>query len=177
MGKQIGLALGLTRLVSQASAHSEGHGTIGPDEAPIAAVNAAGSFSIHEVERDWSPLSQSWAGLPKSAATILAKVDGYFVVSVANDEAERTRELLLAGGGASIDANFTGTFPISGTCRKTAHLPCNDRVHMLKTGAAVASCRRSFVVGAVALLWSIREEDPRRAAKDRGTDSPCGCHG
>ena len=55
MGKQIGPALGLTLLVSQASAHSEDHRTIGPDEAPIAAVNAAGFYLIHEVERDWSP--------------------------------------------------------------------------------------------------------------------------
>ncbi|MBN9676340.1 DUF6488 family protein [Salipiger bermudensis] len=111
MLKQIGLTLGLTLLVSQASAHSEGHGTIEPDEALIAAVNAAGFFSIHEVERDWSPLSQSWAGLPKSAATILAEVDGYFVVSVANDQEERTLYVLVAGDGGIIDANFTGTFP------------------------------------------------------------------
>lgn len=111
MLRQAILALALCLNVSQASAHSEGHGTITPDVALEIAIDAAGFFAANQVDRDWSPLPQSWSGLPKSAARILAEVDGDYVIEIDNAEEGRKFYLLVAGNGGIVDANFSGTFP------------------------------------------------------------------
>lgn len=114
MLKKLTLALGISVLAGQVNAHSQGHRTIEPDETIAAAIDAADYFSINKIDRDWSPLPQSWAGLPLSAAKILARVDGDYIVSVTNTDEGRIFYMLVAGDGGIIDANFTGTFPYVG---------------------------------------------------------------
>lgn len=111
MLKKLTLALGIAVLAGSVNAHSQGHRTIEPDQAIAAAIDAAGYFSINKIDRDWSPLPQIWAGLPISAAKILARVDGDYIVSVTNTDEGRIFYMLVAGDGGIIDANFTGTFP------------------------------------------------------------------
>ena len=96
---------------SQAGAHSEGHVSIDSDEAFVSAVSAADHLTRVPVERDWSPLAESWSQLSTSNAKIMAIVDGDYVVAVTNPQDGRIFYILVAYNGAIVDANFTGTFP------------------------------------------------------------------
>ncbi|MBY6159410.1 hypothetical protein KUV73_00950 [Mameliella alba] len=111
MLKEIAFSLGVALLAHQASAHSDGHGTIEPDAALVSAVEATHYLAVNEIDRTWSPLSESWKYLPKSSAEILALVDGDYVIAVTNPKTSEVFYILIAGNGAIVDANFTGTFP------------------------------------------------------------------
>lgn len=112
MLKQTCLAVSLLVAAPQAAfAHSSGHGSIKPEEALLSAVDAVGYLAARKVDREWSPLPQSWAGLGSSSAKLLAVLDGDYVISVTNDEEGRVFYLLIGNNGALLDANYTGTFP------------------------------------------------------------------
>lgn len=94
-----------------AFAHPQGHGTLSEEDARVLASNSAAYLVNNKVNKDWSPLPQSWSLVPVSQTKIIAKVDSYYVVSVHNTEENQTLYLLIGTNGDVVDANFTGEFP------------------------------------------------------------------
>lgn len=111
MIRSIGFAAALTLTAFQAQAHSEGHGSIEPEDAMRMASSAVAYFTTHDVGKEWGMLPASWGTISTTQTEVLAQVDGYFVVSVHNGEEQQTLYVLVAPDGGVVDANFTGTFP------------------------------------------------------------------
>ena len=111
MLKSLAFAAALALAAFSASAHGPGHDAIDPEQALIAAVTGAGYLTRNKVNRDWSPLDQSWVELKASAAKVLATVDGDFMIAVTNPQNGRVFYMLIGSDGGVLDANLTGVFP------------------------------------------------------------------
>ncbi|EAV40120.1 hypothetical protein SIAM614_28776 [Stappia aggregata IAM 12614] len=105
------IAVALVFGTISALAHPQGHGTLSEEDARILAANSAAYLVNNKVDKEWSPLTQSWSLIPVSQTKIIAKVDSYYVVSVHNPEEDETLYLLIGTNGDVVDANFSGEFP------------------------------------------------------------------
>lgn len=97
---------------SKAFSHGDHqHPSIEPLEAQQAAVRAAEYFSKNDAGLGFGKLKSSWGELSFDRSKVVKTGEGYFIVSVDNDDEKQTLFVLISDEGDIYDANFTGEFP------------------------------------------------------------------
>jgi hypothetical protein len=106
------IIVALTLLTSQSLfAHSDhGHGPIVESDAQSLALDIATTLSSRDVGLGFGQLPATWASVSASNVAIAKKGQGYFIVSVLNENENKTLYILMSDGGEVYDVNFTGEF-------------------------------------------------------------------
>ncbi len=74
------------------------------------AIGASKHLTTKDAGLPFGLLPASWATLNQDKAAISEKGEGYYIVSVKNEEEKKTLFLLIGTNGNVYDANFTGLF-------------------------------------------------------------------
>ena len=111
----ISLLFGSLLFVSQyAAAHGEHEHqeprVISESVALLVAQRATSSMSRKDAGLGFGQLSESWSTIPKADLSLHKKGSGYYVVSVANKNEDKTLYVLMSESGDVYDANLTGEF-------------------------------------------------------------------
>ena len=99
-------------LISQSIfAHSDhSHRTISDTDALSVASNVVKSLTSRDAGLGFGKLSQSWASLPAKNTVINRRGSGYYIVSVINENEQKTLYILMSSSGEVFDVNFFGVF-------------------------------------------------------------------
>lgn len=105
----------ITLLLTQyAAAHGEHEYqeplVISESVALIVAQRATSSMSRKDAGLGFGKLSESWSTVPKESLSVYKKGTGYYVVSVLNQNEDKTLYILMADNGEVYDANLIGEF-------------------------------------------------------------------
>lgn len=106
------IVVALALLTSQALfAHSDhGHGPIVESDAQSLALDVATTLSSRDVGLGFGQLPATWVSVSASNVAIANKGPGYYIVSVLNENENKTLFILMSDRGEVFDVNFTGEF-------------------------------------------------------------------
>ncbi|MDH5570677.1 MAG: DUF6488 family protein [Gammaproteobacteria bacterium] len=111
MLKNIVFVISLLFISQLAYAHGDGHGPVSERQAIALASKTVSQFAGYDPGLGFGKLVESWRNISPGNKKMHQKGDGYYIVSIANDEQGKTLYVLLSISGEVYDANFTGIFP------------------------------------------------------------------
>lgn len=98
-------------VVSQlANAHGGGHGPVSDHQAIALVSRTVNQFIDYDPGLGFGKLDRSWKSITPENKKLHKKGEGYYIVSITNDNQSKTLYVLLSINGEIYDANFTGSF-------------------------------------------------------------------